>query len=281
MQIVYATDLSAASEAAIETDTCLECLERIGVEMVHLITVVPANVHAGMPGMDFEGRRARALERYRRVLEAAGFDVEAHVVRGTPHRRINGLAETVRADLTVVGSRGSSPLENRVIGSTARNLARTTVAPLLISRIERATDEPTVVRKHLFRRVMYATDFSGNADRAFEAFSYLRHATEEATLVHVRTPKDPNLPEGVSPRTRLEDYRDRLEAWEIDVSVEIREGDPTEELLAAESVHEPTVTLLGSRGRSRLRRLLLGSVSEDIVARAAGNVLLVPPERGA
>ncbi|MFP4591248.1 MAG: universal stress protein [Halobacteriales archaeon] len=280
MQIVYATDLSAASEAAIETDTCLECLGRIGVERIHLVTVVPANVHAGMPGMDFEGRRERALERYRRVLEDWGFAVEAHVVRGTPHRRINGIAEAVRADMTVVGSRGSSPLENRVIGSTARNLARTTVAPLLVSRIERETEEPAVVRKHLFRRVMYATDFSENAERAFEAFSYLRHATQEAILVHVRTPKDPGLPEGDTPRSRLEDHRERLAGWDVDATIDVREGDPTAELLAAEAAHEPTVTLVGSRGRSRLRRLLLGSVSEDIVARANANVLLVPPERG-
>ena len=34
-------------------------------------------------------------------------------------------------------------------------------------------------------------------------------------------------------------------------------------------------------GRSRIRRLLLGSVSEEIVVRATGNVFLVPPPRAA
>ena len=125
MRAIYATDLSAASDAAIENETCLDCLERIGVEEIHLLTVVPSNVHAGMPGMDLEERRERGLEAYRSVMEEAGFRVETHIVRGTPYRRINGVAETVRADLAVVGSRGQSPLANRVIGSTARNLART------------------------------------------------------------------------------------------------------------------------------------------------------------
>ncbi|WP_254764365.1 universal stress protein [Natrinema marinum] len=281
MKAVYATDLSAASEATIRNETCLECLERIGVEEVHLVTVIPSNVHVGMPGMDFEKRRAEALERYRRVIEDAGFDVETHVVRGTPHRRITGLAETIGAGLTIVGSRGKSPLENRVIGSTARNLARTTVTPLLVNRIERETEEPAVREAHLFRRVLYATDFSENADRAFEAFSYLRHATREATLVHVRTPKDPDLPDEDDAEERLAALADRLEEWEIETRTEIREGDPADEILAAEADHEPTTTLVGSRGHSRLRRLLLGSVSEDIVARADGNVLLVPPPRTA
>ncbi|GAB7020942.1 universal stress protein [Halostagnicola bangensis] len=276
MKAVLATDLSAASEATIENETCLECLGRIGVDEMHLVTVIPSNVHAGMPGIDFENRRRKAIANYERVIERAGFDVDVHVVRGTPHRRIRGIAETIGASLTVVGSRGKSPLENRVIGSTARNLARTTETPLLVNRIEREAEEPSVLRQHLFQRLLYATDFSENAERAFEAFSYLRHATQEATLVHVETPKDPGLAED-NPETRLAELADQLEGWGIDTRIEVRQGDPADEILAVEDTVDPTTILVGSRGHSRLRRLLLGSVSEELVARANGNVMLVPP----
>lgn len=281
MRAIYATDLSAASRAAIESETCLECLDRIGVDQFHLVTVVPSNVHAGMPGLDFAQRRRDGLERYRRVMEDAGFGVETHVVRGSPHRRINGLAETVHADLTIVGSRGSSPLENRLIGSTARNLARTTVVPLLVNRVERGTDEPEVVRKHLFQRMLYATDFSENAERAFDAFSYLRHATQEATLVHVESPKDPAPSGDGDPSDALSDLAETLEEWDVETRTVVERGDPASEILAVEEAVDPTTTLLGSRGHSRLRRLLLGSVSEEVVARARGNVFLVPPPRTA
>jgi len=279
MRAIYATDLSAASEAAIENETCLECLERIGVETIHLVTVIPSNVHAGMPGMNFSKRREQGLARYQKVMERAGFDTETHVVRGTPHRRINGIAEAERADMTVIGSRGQSPLENRVIGSTARNLARTTVVPLLVNRIERGTDQPDVLREHLFQRVLYATDFSENAERAFDAFSYLRHATQEATLVHVESPKDAGT--DTDPDRALDDLAETLGQWDIETSTELRQGDPAEEILDVEQAVTPTTTLIGSRGRSRMRRLLLGSVSEDVVARARGNVYLVPPPRTA
>ncbi len=173
-----------------------------------------------------------------------------------------------------------SPPENRLIGSTARNLSRTTVVPLLVNRIERGTEEPDVVRKHLFRRTLYATDFSENAEWAFDAFSYLRHATREATLVHVRRPKDPEPGDGENdPHERLERLGARLDEWGIEATVDVRRGDPAAEILDAEAEHDPTVTLLGTRGRSRLRRLLLGSISETVIARSAGNVLLVPPPR--
>ncbi|MEF8886455.1 MAG: universal stress protein [Haloarculaceae archaeon] len=278
MRAVYTTDLSAASEATIENETCLECLSRVGVTTVHLVTVVPSNVHAGMPGMGLEERRRQGLDRYRRVMESAGFEVETHVVRGTPHRRINGVAGAVHADMTIVGSRGQSPLQNRVIGSTARNLARTTVTPLLVNRVERGEEEPEMLREHLFQRILYATDFSENARRAFDAFSYLRHATEEATLVHVESPKEPAAE---NPERRLADLAETLEGWDIDTRTEVRQGSPTEEILAVEEAVRPTTTLVGSRGQSRLRRLMLGSVSEDLVARARGNVYLVPPPRTA
>ncbi|MBX0288329.1 universal stress protein [Halomicroarcula sp. F28] len=280
MRAIYATDLSAASEAAIASETCLECLGRIGVETIHLVTVIPSNVHAGMPGMNFSKRREQALGRYQNVMADAGFETDTHVVRGTPHRRINGIAEAEKADMTIIGSRGQSPLENRVIGSTARNLARTTVVPLLVNRVERETVDPDVLREHLFQRILYATDFSANAERAFDAFSYLRHATQEATLVHVESPKDSGATDG-DPGEQLDTLASTLATWDIDTTVEVRHGDPGEEILAVEDAVTPTTTLVGSRGRSRMRRLLLGSVSEDIVARASGNVYLVPPSRTA
>lgn len=279
MRALIATDLSAASEATIENETCLACLGRIGVDEIHLVTVIPSNIHAGMPGIDFEKRRNRALNRYQSVIESAGFEVDTHVVRGTPHRRINGIAETIGADLTIVGSRGKSPLENRLIGSTTRNLARTTVIPLLVNRIERADDDPEVLKQHLFQRMLFATDFSENANRAFDAFNYLKEATQEAHIVHIQTPKDPEVPDGPSPNERLESLAAQLIEWDIETTTEIREGDPAKEILAAEDEQNTTSVLVGSRGHSRLRRLLLGSVSEEIVANALGNVYLVPPPR--
>jgi Universal stress protein UspA and related nucleotide-binding proteins len=196
----------------------------------------------------------------------------------TPHRRINGIADAERADLTIVGSRGQSPLANRVLGSTARNLSRTTVVPLLVNRVEREADDPDVLREHLFQRVLYATDFSENAERAFNAFSSLRHATQEATLVHVESPKEPDETDAADQLATLDG---RLDQWDIDTDTQVRYGDPAEEILEAEAEMTPTTILLGSRGQSRLRRLLIGSVSETIIAQAASNVYMVPPPRTA
>jgi len=180
--------------------------------------------------------------------------------------------------MIVVGSRGQSPLENRLVGSTTRNVARTAVRPLLVERIAKAEAGHEVVREHLFEHVLFATDFSANGERALAFLPSLRGATRWVTLLHVlgREQVDRGLTAGDS-RERLEALVVNLEAMDVEIEVSVREGGVVEEILAEEERVGPTVTLLGDRGQSRPRQLLLGSVCESVVARRHGNVLLVPP----
>jgi nucleotide-binding universal stress UspA family protein len=278
MRAVLATDLSDAIDAAIDSRVCLECLKRYGIDAIDLITVTSPNVTTGMPGSDVGEQTKRALERQARHLESEGFDVTTHVVRGTPHRRVNGLAEQVEASLIIAGSRGRSPLRERFIGSTANNLARTAVRPLLLQRIVERDDDYEVAAEHLFQRVLYATDFSENAERAFEQFDFLETPTQEATLLHVAPPERRADPETVGDvQDRLDELAADLENRGIETRTMVREGEAAGEILAAAEEVDPTTILLGSRGRSRIRRLLLGSTSEAVTARTDSNVLLVPP----
>jgi nucleotide-binding universal stress UspA family protein len=174
--------------------------------------------------------------------------VETHVMRGTPHRRINGLADRVDADLILAGSRGQSPLERRLTGGTARNVARTAVRPLLVQRIVEGEGDHEVANEHPFQRVRYATDFSENAERAFQQFRHLRTPTREATLLHVAPAKrrvgsdDDRIADAEG---RLVKRADELAGMAIDARTLVREG----------------------------------AAVEDVTARAGSNVLLVPPSR--
>lgn len=281
MRAVLATDLSDAIDAAIDSTICLECLGRYGITQIDLVTVTSPNVTTGMPGSNVGAQTKRVLERQRATLEREGFGVDTHVVRGAPHRRINGLADRVDADLVVAGSRGKSPLQERFIGGTARDLTRTTVRPLLLQRIVRDDDEYAVANEHLFQRVLYATDFSANAERAFDQFRFLNHAAQAVTLLHVTPPERRAGDGGVDgPRERLDALADDLHAKGIDdVETVVRAGEATSEILATEADVDPTVVLLGARGQSRIRRLLAGSTSQSVAARADSNVLLVPPSQ--
>lgn len=68
------------------------------------------------------------------------------------------------------------------------------------------------------------------------------------------------------------------------VQTETREGAIVEQLLAFLDEHHPDLMVLGARGLSATRRILLGSVSDGVVHHAASSILIVrapqPPGAG-
>ena len=86
---------------------------------------------------------------------------------------------------------------------------------------------------------------------------------------------------------RIDQERDRLTAGASRSSASARaagvratyliwEGDPAEAILEASHAERADVIVLGSRPRTNLRRLILGSVSSEVSRRATCEVVVVP-----
>lgn len=60
--------------------------------------------------------------------------------------------------------------------------------------------------------------------------------------------------------------------------IELRTGEPREEILAALAEKQADLAILGTHGRSGFDRLLLGSVASEVMRLAGCNLLVVPPE---
>ena len=63
-----------------------------------------------------------------------GIDVVWKVLEGAPHEEIEKYAERRDVDLIVVGSRGKSGIERRLLGSVTDRLLRTVSVPVLVIR---------------------------------------------------------------------------------------------------------------------------------------------------
>jgi nucleotide-binding universal stress UspA family protein len=74
-------------------------------------------------------------------------------------------------------------------------------------------------------------------------------------------------------RRQLEAARTRLAQAGWRVRIDVRAGQPLEELLAAAS--DTDVLVVGARGVGGVERLLIGSVAEGAVSRASTPVLVV------
>ena len=141
-------------------------------------------------------------------------------------------------------------------------------------------------RDQPLRRVLLAVDqrtaAKGSIEEAIRLAS-VEHA--DLLVLSVLEPSSLRLPGG---RTRRVDQeRDRLEtgartivsrAREAGVSATylIWEGDPAETIVEASTAEGADVIVLGSRPRTDLRRLLLGSVSTHVTRTAPCQVIVVP-----
>lgn len=71
----------------------------------------------------------------------------------------------------------------------------------------------------------------------------------------------------------LANLEDACKANELECTVQVREGHPAEEILAAAEDHD--LIVMGTHGRSGLEHLLLGSVTEKVIRHADCPVLVV------
>ncbi|WP_136591140.1 universal stress protein [Salinigranum halophilum] len=140
----------------------------------------------------------------------------------------------------------------------------------------------------MYERILVPTDGSDHALRAADHGRYLADAFD--ATVHVLAVIDVQQAAGPFSAGGVDKaFIDRLEA-EADATVEavvdtqdgsasvqtaVRKGEPAEEILAYADDHDVDLLAMGTHGRSGLRRLVAGSVTERVVRLAEVPVLTV------
>ena len=136
-----------------------------------------------------------------------------------------------------------------------------------------------------YKRILCAVAFDDNSDAAINEAAALSRASGGAiVLLHVVW-INPLAADGYVladlEKSQIEDARTKLEAAAkralsgIRYEVEIRIGDPGEEILAAGQRFGADLTVMATHGRHGVSRLMLGSVAERVVRSAAIPVLTV------
>lgn len=140
------------------------------------------------------------------------------------------------------------------------------------------------------RRILHATDFSSNALPALrQAVALARRWRAKMIVLHVMTPPSPFVREGIPPSSweelladarraakgRLAAVLARIRRKGVVASAVLVEGLPANEVLRTARRHRADLLVIGTRGRTGLRRALMGSVAERIVSQARCPVLTV------
>jgi nucleotide-binding universal stress UspA family protein len=154
-------------------------------------------------------------------------------------------------------------------------------------------EERTVEVNYFPRKILLATDASRDAEKAALIASDIANSTgSELHVLHVGNTKDfhvaPGAEQSFSPRTvSLGEIREKAEktleeavkqveeAGGTVAQAHLRSGDPDDEILRfCDEQGGFGLIVMGSRGLTRIKRVVMGSVSESIVRHAHCPVLV-------
>jgi nucleotide-binding universal stress UspA family protein len=231
---------------------------------------------------DLQASALEALQRLASPARDAGIATEISVAAGPVIREILARAETVAADLIVMGTHGRGGFERLTLGSVAEKVVRRAACPVLT-----VPPGSRPIPRELFRTILCATDFS-EASRAAVGIAREMARDLAARLVLVHVVHWPfsgvdDAPTAADLRLRLEREADELvarladETGGVDANIEtlVRSGTPRDEILAVVDRTGADLVVMGLSGRNAVERGLLGSTTRGVISGTPCAVLTV------
>jgi len=235
----------------------------------------------------YEREAAELLEEQAQRLRSAGGTVAGtHLKKGRPAEEIANLAQELKVDLVVVGSRGLGSVKRLVVGSVSERVVQLDPYPTLVVRGGEGSWPPSrvIVGDDASEEARRAGEFAVGIGKLFDARTLLVRVYPQVTVFkarrisHVRASKE-LLKKGEG---SLERRAAELESV-LRTRPEIRvvAGDAAAVIQeVAEEGGEPTLVAVGRRGLDAVGHFALGSVSSDVLRAVSGPVLIVPSSSG-
>lgn len=278
--IVVGTDFSEAAGIAVDTAARLARARGARLILVHATGADDPSLTSALHGTVEHRREAAVAASRARLGEAAevlgrgGLDVEIAAPLGHADDALRSIGDRAEADLVVVGTRGLGGLDRLLAGTIAERVARGASRPVLVAR-----GRP--VAEGGFRRVLVATDFTRSGEPALPLGAALVADDEDARLelLHVLPPPFDESERRAS-RAQARDLAGKLAARHrapIEASTHLVEGEAAEEICTRARATESDLVVVGSHGRRGVRRLLLGSVAEEVMQHGPCSVAIARP----
>jgi nucleotide-binding universal stress UspA family protein len=285
-KIMLATDFSERSDRALRRATLLARQFGFSLSLVHVVDDdQPRRI------VDTECDTASALLRELRntLQKVDGVPCEVRVVLADPFAGIAQAAAEEAPDLLVIGPHRRQVLRDVFVGTTAERTIRSVSCPVLM-----VNAPPTGHHRH----VLQTTDLSDGSRDALQRFAALGIGKPARnTLLHVFDAPALRLGFGQSmPRDEQEHYlgEERKTAWaalsrfrsslssgEVALAVRHETTSAAQEILKAAEEEQADLIVLATHRESGLAKLILGSVTEQVLQMAPVDVLAIPPhDRG-
>ncbi len=225
------------------------------------------------------------------LLRDKGFQADPELLLGTPAEKIIAYADQQHPNLIVLGAKGLRATLGILLGGVAQQVIEYASCPVLVVRAP---------LKRL-RRILLVVDGSPNSQHAAECLAQFPFPDQaDLRVMHVLPPHYlaavTEMPYGVPveqpimiseeitrQRAAEENEGHRLLTYmaeilassQLEVKTVLKRGDAATEIIEYVKQNQIDLIVAGSRGLSRVRSWLLGSVSRKLVHYSGCSVLIV------
>ncbi|WP_460520045.1 universal stress protein [Cyclobacterium sediminis] len=205
--------------------------------------------------VDLTDKRKEQFKKLEEEHAGKPYQFSTNLTFGNPYVGIAGEIAEVKADLVIMGSKGSSGLEELLIGSNTEKVVRHSDCPVITVKEKISADA--------IKKIVFASDFSDNSKKVIKKLKYLQELLgAQIRLVKINTPN--SFEKTIVSMKNIKDFikENKLENAEIDIF----NGDSEEEGINefAEFVNADMIAM-ATHGRTGFLHLLGGSIAEDVV----------------
>ncbi len=284
-KFIITTDLSPVSYAIVN---CIGSLRELGANDCLLLQCLSQQEMASLALSYTTAPLENMLNEQRQTLEKHGFTVTARIVSSNLKQEVNHIAEKENYSLIVLGY-SRSTVRDTFLGGIAYNVVHHARKPALVIPVEIKDYEDVCTRfVDLGKHILYPTDFSENADLAFNFVEeFVSRGAKHVTLLHVQDkPRlEPYLKDRIEEFNRIDRERLQLLSESLKrrgspvIDIELAYGSPYTEIIKLIRTRDISLVLMGSQGRGFVQELFLGSVSHNVVQNSEAPVMLIPAKR--
>jgi nucleotide-binding universal stress UspA family protein len=216
-----------------------------------------------------------ALAAARKLAEQERVLIKTVCEEGEAHERIVDLADAENCDIIIMGRRGLRSVERMLVGRVTARVIGHSQRDVLVMPNNTSVGWKTIV---------LATDGSQYSDRAAErAIAFARSYGGELrvlSVVDVPTEFYAEAPQAVDDLIRkaksfVAAVKKKAEEAGLKAETFVGESEAYQAIIRLAQEQKADMIVIGSHGRTGLRRLLMGSVAEKVIGYAGCPVLVV------
>jgi nucleotide-binding universal stress UspA family protein len=266
--ILVPFDFSEEAENAFKFAQEIAALSSARLKLVHIIEI-PTTQHFNTMGevnleedyvdkiymVELVDKRKKQLKEIENELGVQPFKFSTRLSFGNPYAGISKEITEIKADLVVMGSKGSSGLEEILIGSNTEKVVRHAKCPVITVKT------PTKVKS--IKKIVFASDFSEDSKKVMNKLKDLQTLLGASLhLVKINTPN--SFENSKKSKQKINEFiqTNNLENVKVDI---FNSSSEEEGILEYAEELQADLIAMATHGRTGFLHLLSGSIAEDVV----------------